>query len=181
MALDDADRPRMPAACSVRRAAAQDVAASVALLIASITSLCVEDHANDPATLARWLSNKTVPSFEQWLADPENVIVIAELGSVLCGVGLLHSSGAIRLCYVLPGKQHQGVGRALIQRLEAEATRRGVVQLVLTSTVGARRFYAGLGFAPNGPARTGIGVLTQYPYVKPLPRVAVERDVEVED
>lgn len=108
-------RPRARERCIVRRAAAHHVDASVALLIASITTLCADDHSNDPETLARWLSNKTTAQFEQWLADPENVIVIAEQGSVVCGVALLHSSGTIRLCYVLPGMQRCGVGRALIR------------------------------------------------------------------
>lgn len=159
--------------CSVRRATAQDVDASVALLIASITHLCVDDHSNDPETLARWLRNKTRANLEQWFENPENSVVIAELGSALCGVALLHSSGMIRLCYVLPGMQRSGVGRALIGRLEHEATLRGIVELNLTSTGSARRFYERLGFVPNGEGTTAFGVLKEYPYTKVIAPIAV--------
>jgi len=152
----------------VRRATASDVDASVALLIASITTLCAEDHSNDPETLAQWLRNKTGADFQRWLADPENFIVIAESRSVVCGVATLHSSGTIRLCYVLPGMQRHGAGRALIQCLEAEARARGLPELSLTSTGSARRFYERLGFVPAGAARGAHGVLKGYPYKKVL-------------
>jgi GNAT superfamily N-acetyltransferase len=159
---------RATAECTSRRATAHDVDAGVALLIASITTLCVDDHWNDPDTLAHWLRNKTAANFERWLADPENVIVIAELGSVACGVASLHSSGTIRLCYVLPGMQRHGVGRVLIRSLEAEATARGIAELNLASTSSARSFYERLGFVADGAARTAFGVLKQYPYKKVL-------------
>lgn len=166
-------RPRAPDSCVIRRATARDVDATVALLIESITTLCVDDHLDDPETLARWLRNKTRAHFEQWLADSENRIVVAELSSTLCGVALLHSSGNIYLCYVLPGMQNHGVGRALIRRLEDEARLRGIAQIELTSTGSARRFYEHLGFAPNGDARTAFGVLQEYPYKKLVRRTAV--------
>jgi GNAT superfamily N-acetyltransferase len=161
-------RPGGPEACIVRLATAQDVEPSVAALIASITTLCADDHLNDPETLARWLREKTTGHFEQWLADSENVIVLAELGSVICGVGLLHSTGNLRLCYVLPGMQGRGVGRALVSHLEEAARLRGIAQLNVISTGNARRFYERLGFAPNGDATTAFGVLKGYPYKKLL-------------
>lgn len=166
-------RPRGSDACTVRLATAQDAEASVAVLIASITTLCLDDHLNDPETLARWLRNKTIAQFAQWLADSENVIAIAEFGSAICGVGLLHSSGHVRLCYVLPDMQGRGVGRALIGRLEKEARFRGIAQLNLTSTGSARGFYQHLGFAPDGDARAAFGVLKEYPYKKLLESIAV--------
>jgi GNAT superfamily N-acetyltransferase len=152
----------------VRVATTDDVDACVALLIASITTLCIEDHLNDPATLERWLRNKTRHDFGMWLADPANLILVAELGRRLSGVALLQQSGAIRLCYVLPGMQRRGIGRALIRRVESEAMARGLAQLVLWSSGNARRFYERLGFTPNGEATTAYGVLKQYPYVKAL-------------
>jgi ribosomal protein S18 acetylase RimI-like enzyme len=152
--------------CTIRKVTPHDVDAIVALLIASITTLCVDDHLNDPETLARWLRNKTVADLQRWLADPENFMFMAELGSVASGVALLHSSGAIWLCYVLPGLQRRGVGRALIQRLQAEAKAGGITELRLTSTGSARSFYESMGFVAAGAARTAFGVLQQYPYVK---------------
>lgn len=155
---------------TVRRAERRDAEESVALLIASITTLCAEAHLNDPATLERWLRNKTVDNFCAWLADPENFIAVAEAEGELRGVAALHSSGTVRLCYVLPGAQRCGVGRLLIDALEGEALRLGLDQLALTSTGNARRFYESQGFAACGNATIAFGVLKQYPYVKSLRR-----------
>jgi GNAT superfamily N-acetyltransferase len=153
---------------TVRVATTGDIDGCVALLIASITTLCVDDHLNDPPTLERWLRNKTSEHFGRWLADEENLIVVAELGSTLSGVALFKRDGTIHLCYVLPGMQRHGVGRALIRRIESEAVSLGLQELALTSTGSARHFYERLGFTPNGAPSTAHGVLTQYPYVKVL-------------
>lgn len=161
-------RPRTPATLTVRRAEARDVEECVALLIASITTLCAEDHLNDPATLERWLLNKTAANFRQWLADPATFIAVAEIDGQLCGVAALHTSGTVRLCYVLPGMQRCGVGRVLIRALEAEALRLGLDDLVLTSTGNARHFYENQGFVASGNATIAFGVLKQCPYAKSL-------------
>ena len=60
----------------VRDALPEDAAAAVAVLRASIAELCVADHQNDPASLERWLRNKTVQNFVAWLADPANCVVV---------------------------------------------------------------------------------------------------------
>jgi GNAT superfamily N-acetyltransferase len=153
---------------TVRVATTDDIDGCVALLIASITTLCAGDHLNDPPTLERWLRNKTSEHFGRWLADEENLIMVAELGSTLSGVALLKRNGTIHLCYVLPGMQRQGVGRALIRRVESEAASLGLRELALPSTGSARHFYERLGFTPNGAPNTAYGVLKQYPYVKVL-------------
>ena len=41
----------------------------------------------DPATLARWLANKTPENLRTWLANPENHCVVATEGALM-GVGL---------------------------------------------------------------------------------------------
>jgi GNAT superfamily N-acetyltransferase len=64
--------------------------------------------------------------------------------------------------------QRQGIGRALIRRIESEALSRGLAQLVLWSSGTARGFYERLGYTPNGEATTAYGVLKQYPYLKAL-------------
>src|SRR4051812_34924811 len=92
-------------AVSTRQAETSDAGAVGAVVRASITDLCVEDHENDPAKLERWLQNKTVTHFCRWLADPDNFLVVAELAGAVCGVGCLHRGGEIRLLYVQPGRQ----------------------------------------------------------------------------
>jgi GNAT superfamily N-acetyltransferase len=161
-------RPRVPKSIVVRRAATGDAEASAALLVASITTLCIADHENDPATLERWLRNKTPEHFERWVADPANLMFVAELDTTLAGVALLHESGTVHLCYVLPGMHRHGVGQALIRRVELEATNLGLAQLRLKSSGSARGFYERLGFVPNGEPSIAFGVLEGYPYVKEL-------------
>ena len=75
--------------------------------------LCTDDHQGDPATLAKWLSNKTVQNFVSWMANDENFFVTAEASGNLSGVGLLHRSGEIRLLYLAPNSQRLGMGKAI--------------------------------------------------------------------
>jgi len=104
---------------SVRLAIPQDAEEAVQVLRQSITQICVVDHQNDPPTLARWLENKTPQHFLGWLADPESRLVVASSPSGLLGVGALHRSAVIRLCYVRPDIPRSGVGSSLLSALEA--------------------------------------------------------------
>jgi hypothetical protein len=72
----------------VREARIEDAESAVELVRASIEQLCTLDHRNDPATLARWLANKTPENLRTWLANPENHCVVATEGDTLMGVGL---------------------------------------------------------------------------------------------
>jgi GNAT superfamily N-acetyltransferase len=151
---------------SVRPANASDAPAAVALLRASITELCVADHQNEPATLARWLRNKTTEHFLEWLANPEGLIVVAEDALGLSGVGSITRPGDLNLCYVRPGQQRVGVGRAMIAALEAQAERWGVTEIRLSSSLGARTFYERQGYVSSGDPTPAFGVRFNYPYVK---------------
>lgn len=170
------DRARTRTGCTatgehslvVRAAQLTDAPAAVELLRESIARLCVDDHHDDTVTLERWLQNKTVDHLERWIADPRNFVAVAELGSTLAGIGLVNAAGKIHLCYVGPGQTGLGVGSAIIRRLEAEAVRWGLLELRLTSTVNARRFYEHHGYEPAGPASPAFGVLLEYPYRKAL-------------
>jgi GNAT superfamily N-acetyltransferase len=151
----------------VRPALSEDAAAAVAVLRASITA-CILDHQNDPSTLARWLENKKVEIFRSWLESGQNLILVAECEGVIAGVGLLANDRNIRLCYVEPSLQGLGVGRALLQALEAAARERGFDAIELTSTHGARSFYERAGFEKSGEPTLAFGVLTSFPFRKRL-------------
>jgi len=139
---------------------------SIAVLRSSIVILCTADHANDPATLERWLRNKTESSFMGWLADASNFVAVAELDAVIRGVGMVHASGELRLCYVEPGFQLRGVGRALLVALEQRAQQWGLAELRLQSSVGACEFYERHGYMSSGPPEQAFGVVAGYPYTK---------------
>ena len=153
---------------SVREALPDDAEAAVAVVRRSIEELCFADHRNDPATLSRWLSNKTPEAFLRWLANPEHFCVVAESEGRICGVGLLHRDGEVMLFYLLPEAQRKGIGTSIYQVLEQQAADWGLDKLHLDSTSLARRFYEAQGFRAVGPPKEAFGVVKSYPYEKSL-------------
>lgn len=133
----------------VRRAEVEDTAAVVTVLRRSITELCVADHGNDPGVLGAWLENKTAEKARSWIESPRNCMLVAEVGGAVCGVASLSLTGGILLCYLLPEVKSTGVGRAMLEGLEAEARRLGIRELSLESTASARGFYMKQGFQPK--------------------------------
>jgi GNAT superfamily N-acetyltransferase len=154
----------------VRQAERKDTEAAVGVLRRSITELCTPDHRGDADTIARWLANKTPENFLTWLASSDNFCVVAEANDRLVGVGLLHRSGEIRLCYLAPGAQGQGIGKAIYMALEEKAKAWGLSKLTLDSTLSARSFYERLGYRPAGVAQPGFGISQRHPYEKSLQR-----------
>jgi GNAT superfamily N-acetyltransferase len=157
---------------AVRKAEPKDAEAAVEVVRRSITELCVADHHGDPGTVAKWLSNKTVQNFVSWLADEDNFCVIAETRGRLLGVGLLHRSGEIKLFYLAPNAQLQGMGKAIHLALEEKAREWELPELTLESTDLARPFYERLGYRPAGAVKARFGVLHSYPYGKTLQSTA---------
>jgi len=160
---------------SVRAATHSDAAAGVDVLKASIRELCRLDHQDDPATLERWLRNKTVERFCGWVDQPESFVAVAEVDGEVCGVGAVSATGDLNLCYVRPGNERTGVGRALLLALEAKARAWGLGELRLVSTATARAFYERHGYVATGEERVpAFGLLRDYGYVKVLGGAGVD-------
>ncbi len=157
---------------TTRDATEADAHAATDVLRRSITELCSADHRGDPAVLADWLANKTPERFEAWIARPGQWVVVAERGGVLCGVGLLRADGGIRLCYVHPEHARRGVGRALIDALEARAREAGLMRLHLDSTITAAPFYEAMGYRRCGNPSPSFAGTDACPYDKRLPEHA---------
>jgi GNAT superfamily N-acetyltransferase len=153
---------------TVREASPDDAEAVIAVVRVSITQSCTTDHRNDPYTLARWLENKTPQQFVSWLSNASNFCVVAHLNGHLSGVGLLHQGGEIRLFFVTPDAQRQGVGKAIHAALEEKAALWGLRVVHLQSTALARQFYEALGYQSGGTATLRFGLLKCYPYEKML-------------
>jgi GNAT superfamily N-acetyltransferase len=153
---------------AVRQAEPRDAEAAIDVLRRSITDLCTVDHRGDADTIEKWLANKTPQNFLSWLANSDNFCVVAEANNRLLGVGLLHRSGEVRLCYLAPGAQLQGIGKAIYLTLEEKAKAWGLRTLRLESTVSARTFYERLGYQPAGAAKPGFGISHCHPYQKAL-------------
>lgn len=158
----------------IRPADVDDAAEATELVRKSISMLCVSDHHGDRTTLRRWLANKTPKNFKEWISNPNNFCVVAEVGTKICGVGLLNKSGEVLLFYVAPGHQRLGIGRQIHDALEAQASDWSLEQMHLESTILARCFYRSLGYQPTGPDRSLFGTLRVYPIAKTL-RPGIQR------
>ena len=146
----------------IRTAGPQDADAACETVRRSIIELCVADHADDPAILAAWLANKTPADVRAWIANPDNIILVATEGKIILGVGAVTGRGKIILNYVSPDARFRGVSKALLRELEAKAAALGNGVCTLTSTLTARAFYVSGGYHTDETttvqSRTGTGV-----------------------
>ena len=95
-------------------------------------------------------------------ADPSTLHVAAfvpEAGLIGCGRAhwLAAGTAQVRLMAVAPDWEGQGVGRAILQWLEAEAARRGARRMVLEAREAAVAFYRRCGYAAMGPGHVLFG------------------------
>lgn len=153
----------------IRDAAAGDAPAACEVLRRSISELCVADHGNDAAILARWLSNKTPEIIESWIARAGHSLLVAVDEGAILGVGSVTDEGRITLNYVSPDARFPGVSRAMLRALEIRAIKRGNAMCSLTSTETARRFYRARGQAPVAGGSTASARAAPRPLPCPLP------------
>jgi GNAT superfamily N-acetyltransferase len=144
-------------AISIRDAVVDDAVAAADVRVRSITELCTPDHHDDPAILAKWLSNKSPEIFKSWIAQPDNSVLVAVKDNTIVDVGSVTDRGDITLNYVLPAARFRGVSRALLAALERRAREKGNTRCTLRSTETARRFYRSAGYIEEGPAVAGLG------------------------
>ena len=103
---------------AIRPATPDDAPAMSAVLIDSITQLCVADHKNNPEALASWLANKTPDGVAQWFASPTSTLLVAERHGEIAAVGSYSSERRILLNYVSPRHRFAGVSKALLAAME---------------------------------------------------------------
>jgi putative acetyltransferase len=76
---------------------------------------------------------------------------VAENGGEVAGFGVLDPNTAlINATYVSPREVGRGVGRALLEAMEAEATQGGFSQTRLNATLNAVGFYERTGYVQHG-------------------------------
>ncbi|SHJ68706.1 Predicted N-acyltransferase, GNAT family [Hymenobacter daecheongensis DSM 21074] len=84
----------------------------------------------------------------------------------LAGVGRLSPGGPaqaqVRFMAVAPAWQGHGVGRQLLEALEAEARRQGFAECVLHAREAAVPFYTRLGYAVVAPSHTLFGSIRHF-------------------
>jgi putative acetyltransferase len=103
-----------------------------------------------PEILEAWAVKLTDESYEQVrqeIGDPEMVVLVAESHAHVAGFGMIVTADEeLRAVYVDPAFGRQGVGTAILNRLEEAARERGVAALHLSSSLNAETFYGKHGY-----------------------------------
>ena len=122
----------------IRKAADKDRECLCRLHIASIQHFCANAYPED--TIQDWVSSKSPSAY---LADNEQqIIYVAEANTTILGFGILNlQSHTIDSLYLRPGYAGQGLGKVLLETLEAHAKTAQISELYLNSTLNAHHFY----------------------------------------
>lgn len=134
----------------VRRYRPTDAAACCVVINAATQEM---DGLNEAAR--QFIVAKNVPTILDAELRPLFTLVVEASGRLL-GVGALDGA-EIRRVYVHPEGQHQGVGETLMDALEAEARRLGIVDIHLESSPAAVPFYERRGFVAGPEVRDVVG------------------------
>ena len=131
--------------------------------------ICAPYYENDEETLAQWLENKTPANVRRWIDSDRSYCVVAvnAQGQVL---GFASMSGAeIMLNYVLPEALHQGIGKEMLQALEAQAIASGIDHIAVVSSLPAKAFYERNGYVSDGSPRHVGRIIGDFPLIKRMP------------
>jgi GNAT superfamily N-acetyltransferase len=147
---------------AIRKATPTDATAACTLLRRSIEECCAPDHRHQPGVLDSWLGNKTPENVAAWLAVPSNHVLVAERGDELVGMALLTQAGKVSLFYVLPEAIGSGVGRALLEAIEAQARAWDIGKLYGHCPASASAFFERRGFTNAGRERSCFGLECEF-------------------
>jgi ribosomal protein S18 acetylase RimI-like enzyme len=126
----------------IRRATPADAERIWRLHVDAIRRSCAIRYT--PEQIEAWTVHKSPEDYLKGLARGESIFVAEAAGAML---GFASSLGSTVLCvYVSPDAQRRGLGAALVGTIEADARRRGVIQLELKSTLNAVEFYRSNGY-----------------------------------
>lgn len=146
----------------IRQALPTDAPEACRLLRRSIEEGCEQDHGGRPEILQAWLGNKTPQNVLTWFSSPANYAVVAEKGDgegrELVGLALLNQAGKLALCYVRPDQLKGGVGRALLDAIEAQARAWNIGKLHMHAPGSSSAFFERLGYINSGRDKACFGM-----------------------
>ena len=173
MNVPESNRARPRAAFRLRLARPADARACAAVMRAAIRALPPRDHTR--RELAAWAS--LPPLYHRWAMGPGGErYLVAEHGGRILGYAA-RRGGELTAVFVRPGRQGQGIGRALVEAACASAARDGHRSVRVLAARAAAGFYAVLGFRAGARTRVPLpGSLTlaavRMRAPSPLPRHA---------
>lgn len=155
---------------TIRIATTNDAPATARVHEQSIRALC-SGHYSSPQIKA-WAAAITPESHRSLIEHPALVVIVDEDDTDIRGIGVCEpSSGTVNAIYVSPEAGGQGVGAALLKRLEMEIVEAGTQQAHLNATLNAVAFYERHGY---GNGRPSVNTL---PSGIDLPCVAYDKDL----
>jgi putative acetyltransferase len=141
----------------IREARPDDAEAVFGLHERTVREVCGRDYT--PDEIEAWLAKQSVDGHRQRIAEADMYVAEAEGGGVL---GFAARAGdRIKTLYVSADHQGEGVGSALLRRLEPDALAEGVTEVSARSTVTAVGFYRRMGYEVGG--RVDCPVTTERP------------------
>lgn len=108
----------------------------------------VSNSADYPPERLQPLIDYFSPAKVEVINHARTCLVAEANGQVIATAGL--EENEIVTFFVLPEEQGQGIGSALLQRLEAHARSQGIAELRLDASLTGAPFYARHGFVPTG-------------------------------
>lgn len=123
---------------TIRPAMASDADAILSVHVGAIRELCSPVY--DAHLIEAWVSGKRADGYLKAIAEHPFVVVI--VAGAVVGFGELEPShGEVRAVYVRPDRVRQGLGSALLRRLEGAAAERGLARLQVQASLNALPFY----------------------------------------
>ena len=109
-----------------------------------ITAVLHEAAAEDLPSIVALLAQAGLPTSDLAPGAPDDFIVALDGGQVIGAVGLERHGdhGLLRSLVVAPGRRDQGLGRALVEAIEARAVAAGLQSLTLLTQTAAPFFAA---------------------------------------
>ena len=144
-------------ALNIRRATDDDRQAIWTVHSRAIREICSHSYSADQ--VASWAGLLSPDSYVAVVR--ERFLVVAEDTGGIVGFGQLNeATGEVDAVYVLPGRQGEGIGQALLGSLEEAARAADLKKLHLSATLNAVPFYRRAGYVAEGATvhrlQTGI-------------------------
>ena len=131
----------------IRQAMDDDRQGIWAVHVRAIREVC--SHSYSAEQVASWAGLLSPDSYAGVLR--ERFVLVAEDKGGIAGFGQLNqASGQVEAVYVLPDRQGEGIGRALLLALEDKARAAGLKRLQLSATLNAVPFYERAGYVEEG-------------------------------
>ena len=126
----------------IRRATQEDAEQITPVHVVSIRTLCAKDYAQEQ--IDAWAGWKSPEKYRAAM-DAGEVFFVAEVEGRVVGFSVLFGD-EVNAVYLHPDHVGRGIGRRLLEAVEAEARSHGVAELKLTSTLTSVRFYEACGY-----------------------------------